>query len=105
MAWLMLMLGGLFEVGFTTCLRFVDGFRAPGWTAGFLASAGLSMALLERAARGGIPLGTAYAIWGGIGALGTVLVGIAGFGEPLGAMRLLMIAGIVSCIAGLRLVS
>lgn len=103
MAWIVLMLGGLFEVGFTTCLRFVDGFRAPGWTAGFLISAGLSMALLERAARGGIPMGTAYVVWGGIGALGTVIVGIAGFGEPIGLVRLLMMLGIVICIAGLRL--
>ena len=103
MAWALLMLGGLFEVGFTTCLRFVDGFRAPGWTIGFLVSAGLSMALLERATRGGIPMGTAYVIWGGIGAIGTVIVGIASFGEPIGAARLLMILGIVVCIAGLRL--
>ena len=103
MAWLALIVGGLFEVGFTTCLRFVDGFRAPGWTAGFLVSAGLSMMLLERAARGGIPMGTAYAVWGGIGAVGTVMVGIVGFGEPLGAARMLLIAGIVICIAGLRL--
>lgn len=103
MAWAWLILGGLFEVGFTTCLRHVDGFRHWGWTAGFLVCALASMALLERAARGGIPMGTAYAVWGGIGAIGTVAVGILAYGEAAGSLRLLLILGIVGCIAGLRL--
>ena len=102
MAWIWLIIGGLFEVGFTTCLRFVDGFRHLGWTAGFLASVGLSMTLLEVASRS-IPMGTAYAVWGGIGALGTVLVGMAWFGEPVNATRLMLIVALVACIAGLRL--
>ena len=76
MAWVWLIVGGLFEVGFTTSLRFVDGFRNVPWTIVFLISVGISMALLELAART-IPMGTAYAVWGGIGAVGTVLVGIA----------------------------
>ncbi|SFS06174.1 DMT family transporter [Sphingomonas jatrophae] len=101
MAWLWLVLGGLCEVGFTTCLRFVDGFRNVGWTAGFLASVTASMGLLELAART-IPMGTAYAVWGGIGALGTVIVGIAAFGEPLSAARLALIAGLVGCVLGLK---
>lgn len=104
MAWIWLLLGGLGEVGFTTCLRFVDGFRNIGWTLGFLASVTLSMGLLEVASRS-IPMGTAYAVWGGIGALGTVAVGILFFEEPLGAVRLLLIVGLVGCIAGLKLVS
>jgi quaternary ammonium compound-resistance protein SugE len=104
MAWVWLLLGGLGEVGFTTCLRFVDGFRNVGWTFGFLASVVLSMGLLELASRS-IPMGTAYAVWGGIGALGTVMVGILFFEEPLGAMRLLLILGLVACIGGLKLVS
>lgn len=103
MAWAWLILGGLFEVGFTTCLRHVDGFRHIGWTAGFLIAALASMALLERAARGGIPMGTAYVVWGGIGAVGTVLVGALAYGEPVGGVRILLILGIVACIAGLRL--
>ncbi len=102
MAWLWLILGGLFEVGFTTCLRFVDGFRNIPWTIAFLASVTLSMGLLELAARQ-IPMGTAYAVWGGIGAVGTVLVGIAFFQEPAGALRVGLIFGIVACIAGLKL--
>jgi len=102
MAWLLLIIGGLFEVGFTTCLRFVDGFRNLPWTLGFLVSVTLSMGLLEVASRT-IPLGTAYAVWGGIGALGTVLVGILWFGEPATTVRMLLILGIVACIAGLKL--
>ena len=102
MPWLLLIVGGLFEVGFTTCLRFVDGFRNLPWTLGFLASVTLSMGLLERAARD-IPMGTAYAIWGGIGAAGTVLVGIIWFGEPVTSVRILLLLALIACIVGLRL--
>jgi quaternary ammonium compound-resistance protein SugE len=102
MAWVWLIVGGLFEVGFTTSLRFVDGFRNVPWTIIFLISVGISMALLELAART-IPMGTAYAVWGGIGAVGTVLVGIAFFQEPAAIVRMLLILGIVAAIAGLRL--
>jgi len=102
MAWFWLILGGLFEVGFTTCLRFVEGFRNIPWTLAFLASVTLSMGLLEVAART-IPLGTAYAVWTGIGALGTVLIGIFWFGEAATPVRVLLIFGVVACIAGLKL--
>ena len=71
MAWFWLILGGLFEIGFTTSLRFVEGFRNLPWTLAFLAAVTISMGLLELAARQ-IPMGTAYAVWGGIGAVGTV---------------------------------
>ena len=104
MAWVLLILGGLFEVGFTSSLRFVEGFRNLPWTLAFLLSVTLSMALLERAART-IPMGTAYAVWTGIGALGTVLVGVFWFNEPLGSARLLLIVGLIGCIAGLKAVS
>ncbi|MES1974176.1 MAG: multidrug efflux SMR transporter [Pseudomonadota bacterium] len=102
MAWLLLVIGGLFEIGFTTCLRHVDGFRNLPWTLGFLGSVSLSMGLLEVAARS-IPMGTAYIVWGGIGALGTVVVGIAWYGESAGLVRLLLMLGVVACIAGLKL--
>lgn len=102
MAWLWLIIGGLFEVGFTTSLRFVDGFRNVPWTLAFLVSVGLSMALLELAART-IPMGTAYAVWAGIGAIGTVIVGMAFFDEPATTIRLLLILVIVAAIAGLKL--
>lgn len=105
MAWVWLILGGCFEVGFTTCLRYVDGFRNLPWTLGFLVSVSLSMGLLELATRSNmIPMGTAYAVWGGIGALGTVLVGMIWFGEPVNVARLALIGGLIGCIAGLKLV-
>jgi len=102
MPWVWLIVGGLFEVGFTTSLRFVDSFRNLPWTLAFLASVAVSMGLLEVASRQ-IPLGTAYAVWGGIGAVGTVAVGLIWFGEPATPVRIALILGIVAAIAGLRL--
>jgi quaternary ammonium compound-resistance protein SugE len=102
MAWFWLILGGLFEVGFTTSLRFVEGFRNMPWTLAFLVSVAISMGLLELASRS-IPMGTAYAVWGGIGAVGTVMVGMAYFDEPTTTLRLLLILGIVGCISALKL--
>src|SRR3954470_10316146 len=102
MAWFWLVLGGVFEVGFTTSLRFVDGFRNMPWTLAFLVSVAISMALLELASRT-IPMGTAYAVWGGIGAVGTVVVGILWSHEPSSMIRMLLILAIVAAIAGLRL--
>ena len=102
MAWVWLIVGGLFEVGFTTSLRFVDGFRNFPWTVVFLVSVAISMGLLELASRS-IPMGTAYAVWGGIGAVGTVLVGIMFFSEPAALVRILLIFVIVAAIAGLKL--
>ena len=102
MAWMLLIIGGLFEVGFTTSLRFVDGFRNLPWTLAFLGSVTISMALLENAARS-IPMGTAYAVWGGIGAVGTVVVGMALFDEPATTLRLLLILTIVGAIVALKL--
>lgn len=102
MAWLLLIVGGMFEVGFTTSLRYVDGFRNWPWTLAFLGSVSMSMGLLEYAARS-IPMGTAYAVWGGIGAVGTVIVGMVLFDEPATLVRLLLILAIVAAIAGLKL--
>jgi len=100
--WVWLIIGGFFEVGFTTSLRFVDGFRNLPWTAAFLVSVAISMGLLEVASRS-IPMGTAYAVWGGIGAVGTVIVGILWFQEPSSLVRILLIFGIVAAIAALKL--
>lgn len=103
MAWLALIVGGLFEVGFTTSLRFVDGFRNAPWVAAFLVSVTLSMGLLEYAGRT-IPLGTAYAVWAGIGAAGTAVVGIAVFGEAASPARVVLLLGLILCITGLKLI-
>jgi len=104
MAWFYLILGGLFEVGFTTCMRYTEGFKNIPWTLGFIVCIGLSMFFLEVAART-IPLGTAYAVWTGIGALGTVLIGMLWFGEPSTTIRILLVLGVVACIIGLKLTS
>ncbi len=102
MAWMWLAVAGMFEVGFTTCLRYTDGFKHLPWTAGFFTCAVLSFVFLERAAKA-IPLGTAYAVWVGIGAVGTVLVGVLFDGEPLGFVRAALLIGLLACIAGLKL--
>src|SRR6476661_2892946 len=101
MPWLWLIVGGSFEVGFTTSLRFVDGLRNVPWTLAFLPPVAVCMAWHEIASRS-IPMGTAYAVWGGIGAVGTVAVGILWFHEPSGAVRVLLILAIVAAIAALR---
>ena len=102
MPWFWLIVGGVFEVGFTTSLRFVDGFKNVPWTMAFLISVAISMGLLEVASRS-IPMGTAYAVWGGIGAVGTVIVGILWFHEPASTMRVLLILAVVASIAALKL--
>ena len=102
MPWIILIIGGLFEIGFTTSLRFVEGFRNVPWTIAFLVSVAISMGLLELASRN-IPMGTAYAVWGGIGAVGTVAIGMAFFDEPTTTIRLLLILAIVGCIGALKL--
>ncbi len=101
MAWLLLIIGGLFEVGFTTCLRFVDGFKNIPWTLAFLACTTISLLLLEIASRS-VAMGTSYVVWGGIGAIGTAAVGIMWFGEPATPLRLGLIAAIVACVAALK---
>lgn len=101
-AWAALVLGGLFEVGFTTSLRYVDGFRNWPWVAAFVVSVTLSMALLEYGARS-IPMGTAYAVWAGIGAAGTAIVGILVYNEVASLPRLLLLIGLIGCIVGLKL--
>ncbi|MGB6215612.1 DMT family transporter [Pseudomonas mandelii] len=104
MAWIYLIIGGLFEVGFTTCMRYTDGFKNVPWTSAFIVCIALSMYFLELATRN-IPLGTAYAIWTGIGALGTVVIGMIWFQEPSTLLRVLFILGLIACIAGLKLTS
>ncbi len=102
MAWVLLVIAGLFEVGFTTCLRYSDGFKNLSWSAGFLICTYLSFTLLEKASRT-IPLGTSYAVWVGIGAVGTVLVGVLTGEETISVVRILLLLGLVACIVGLKL--
>jgi quaternary ammonium compound-resistance protein SugE len=104
MAWLILVVAGLFEVGWAVGLKYTDGFTRPWPTAFTAVSLILSMALLGVALRT-LPLGTAYAVWTGIGTIGTAILGIALFREPATAARLACIALIVTGIVGLKLVT
>ncbi|EDP46964.1 DMT family transporter [Rickettsiella grylli] len=102
--WLILIIAGLFEVGFTTCMKLSEGFTQLKYTLGFLLFATLSLFCLNKAIEQ-IPLGTAYAVWTGVGAFGTALVGIFYFKDPLTCLRLFFLILLVSSIFGLKLVS
>ena len=104
MAWVVLFVAGLFEVGWAVGLKFTEGFTRL-WPSVATAVALIgSMGLLALALRT-LPLGTAYAVWTGIGTVGTAVLGILLFREPATAMRLICIALIVAGIVGLRLAS
>ena len=100
MAWFQLILAGLFEIAFTTFLK-LDGALA---TTLFFVCAAISFWLLTRAIQT-IPLGTAYAVWVAIGAVGTAIVGIVAFGDPVTFWRLFFLGAIVVIVVGLKLVS
>lgn len=107
MNWIFLIIGGLFEVGFAFCLgkaKETTGTEMYGWYTGFLVMLFLSMGLLIKATQT-LPIGTAYAVWTGIGAVGTVLVGILVFKEPVTFLRLLFLTTLVGSIVGLKAVS
>ncbi len=104
MAWLILVVAGLFEVGFTTCLKLSNNFTNYKWAAGFFVCITLSFLLLNKAIQT-IPIGTAYGVWTGIGAVGTVIIGIVLFKEPTDFWRLFFIFLLIGSIVGLKLVS
>lgn len=102
MAWLILLLAGLFEVGWAVGLKYTDGFTRLWPTVGTVLSMVASLWLLGLAMRT-LPLGTAYAIWVGVGAVGTVVLGIALLGEPMNAGRVISVVLILAGIIGLKL--
>lgn len=105
--WILLIIGGLFEVGFATCLgkaKETSGAESAWWIAGFFCCLFISMYLLYRASLT-IPIGTAYAVWTGIGAAGTVLVGLLLFKEPAGFWRLFFLSTLILSIVGLKAMS
>ena len=107
MNWIILVIAGFFEVAFATCLgktRETEGTIAALWWAGFVVSLSVSMALLYKATQT-LPIGTAYAVWTGIGAVGTVIVGILVFREPADFWRLFFITTLIASIVGLKFVS
>lgn len=107
MSWVLLIIGGLFEVAFASCLgkaKETTGVESVYWMVGFLLSLSASMFLLYKATQE-LPIGTAYAVWTGIGAVGTVLVGIFVFKEPATFWRLFFIITLIASIIGLKFVS
>lgn len=107
MNWILLIIAGLFEVAFATCLgkaKEATGTEATYWYIGFLACLSISMLLLMKATQE-LPIGTAYAVWTGIGAVGTVLIGIFVFKEPATFWRLFFITTLIASIIGLKFVS
>ncbi|CAN5894655.1 quaternary ammonium compound efflux SMR transporter SugE [soil metagenome] len=102
MAWLILFVAGLCEIGWAVGLKYTDGFTRLWPTVFTGASLLVSMALLGMAVKS-LPLGTAYAVWTGIGAVGTVILGIVLFKEPVTAARLVCVGLIVAGILGLKL--
>lgn len=108
--WILLIIGGLFEMGFATSLGKMQessGGTFWWWLLSFVFCAGISMFLLYKAMGGTtpIPVGTAYAVWGAIGAVGTVTLGILIFKEPVTFWRLFFLATLVLSVIGLQLVS
>ncbi len=103
MAWLILFVAGLFEVGWAIGLKYTDGFSRLVPTLVTLGCMVVSLGLLGLALKA-LPVGTAYAVWTGVGTVGTAALGIVLFGEPATVLRLSCIALIVTGIIGLRLV-
>ena len=104
MAWIILVFAGLFEVAFTTSLKLSDNFKNTGWSIAFFVSISLSFFLLNKAIQT-IPIGTGYAVWTGIGAAGTAIIGMIFFKESTDFWRIFFIFLLISSIIGLKLVS
>ena len=102
MNWTILVLAGLFEIGWAIGLKYTEGFTRLWPTLGTAASMAVSLGLLGVAMKG-LPVGTAYAVWVGIGAVGTAILGIVLLGEPANPGRMISLALIVTGIVGLKL--
>ena len=104
MPWIILVLAGLFEVGWAIGLKYTDGFTKLWPTVGTVAAMAISLGLLGIAMKS-LPVGTAYAIWVGVGAVGTVILEIVLFNEPTNPLRLVSVGLIVAGLVGLKLAS
>jgi quaternary ammonium compound-resistance protein SugE len=103
-AWVILFIAGLFEIGFTTSLKLSDNFTNFKWSSAFFVCITCSFLCLNKAIQT-IPLGTAYAVWTGIGAVGTVVMGIYFYKEPADFWRLFFVFLLIGSIIGLKMVS
>jgi len=107
MNWIILIIAGLFEIAFASCLakaKESEGHAATGWFIGFIVCVTISMILLYKATQS-LPIGTAYAVWTGVGAVGTAIVGIVFFHESTNFWRLFFITTLIISIIGLKVVS
>jgi quaternary ammonium compound-resistance protein SugE len=104
MPWFYLILAGVFECAFTTCMKLSDGLTKLGWSIAFVLLSIVSFGFLTLAAQK-IPLGTAYAVWTGIGAVGTAAIGIIWFKDPATFWRLFFLTVLIGSIIGLKVVS
>jgi quaternary ammonium compound-resistance protein SugE len=104
MAWIVLLFAGVLEIGWAVGLKYTDGFSRLWPSLATIGAMAISLLLLGLAVRT-LPIGTAYAVWTGIGTVGTVLLGMALFGEPATPLRLAFIAMIIAGIIGLKLVT
>jgi quaternary ammonium compound-resistance protein SugE len=102
MAWIWLFLAGLAEIGWMVAMKFSDGFTRFNWAGATVVLMGVSVLLTSFAVRT-IPMGTAYAVWTGIGAAGIAMIGMIYFGEPRTALRIACIVLIVAGIVGLKI--
>jgi quaternary ammonium compound-resistance protein SugE len=102
MAWLYLLLAGLFEIGFAVSLKLMDGHRNIPWSVAFYVCVILSFGFLEQAARS-LPIGTAYAVWTGIGGVGVAIIGMAFLGDPISLWRVVFLILLVTSLVGLKL--
>jgi quaternary ammonium compound-resistance protein SugE len=102
MSWLLLIIAGLLEVGWAIGLKYTEGFTRL-WPSVFTALAMIASLALLGIAMKSLPVGTAYAVWVGVGAVGTVILGIVLFDEPANALRVASVALIVAGIVGLKL--
>lgn len=103
-SWLYLFAAGFFEIGFTTCMKLSDSFTVIFYTLGFVICAAFSFYCLNKSLAT-IPLGTAYAVWTGVGAFGTAVIGMIFFKDPVSVMRSVFLILLIASILGLKFVS
>ena len=104
MPWIFLLLASICEIAFAACLKLTENFSNLKWTIAFIFFYVLSIILLNKAVQH-IPVGTAYAVWTGIGAAGTIVIGMMAFGEPTDLFRVARLILIVAGMVGLKLAS
>ena len=104
LAWTYLLLAGLFEIGFASSIKLMDGHKNIPWTIAFYVCIVMSFGLLQQAAKS-LPIGTAYAVWTGIGGVGVAVIGMAFQGDPITPWRVSFLVLLITSLVGLKLTS